>query len=71
MTGDFTRNPTSPTVPHEKLRGLIEDSGGPQAVDFLDATRLATALIGDSIATNLFVLGYAWQQGLVPVRRRA
>ena len=23
--------------------------------------------MGDAIATNLFMLGYAWQQGLVPV----
>src|SRR6185295_16489663 len=34
---------------------------------FLDATRLATALMGDSIATNLFMLGYAYQKGLVPL----
>ena len=32
-------------------------------------TRLATALMGDSIATNLFMLGYAWQKGLVPLGR--
>jgi indolepyruvate ferredoxin oxidoreductase len=25
--------------------------------------RLATALLGDAIAANLFMLGYAWQQG--------
>jgi indolepyruvate ferredoxin oxidoreductase len=33
----------------------------------VDATQLATALLGDAIATNLFMLGYAWQQGLVPL----
>ncbi len=63
VTGDFTRNPDY-HFPAEQLRRLIADTAGPDAVDFLDATRLATALIGDSIATNLFVLGYAWQQGL-------
>jgi indolepyruvate ferredoxin oxidoreductase len=31
------------------------------------ATRLATALLGDSIAGNLFLLGYALQLGQVPV----
>ncbi|MFA7431172.1 MAG: indolepyruvate ferredoxin oxidoreductase family protein, partial [Rhodospirillaceae bacterium] len=35
--------------------------------EFVDATRLATALMGDTIAANLFLLGYAWQKGLVPV----
>ena len=29
-----------------------------------------TALMGDAIATNLFMLGYAWQQGLVPLSLR-
>ena len=33
----------------------------------VDATQLATALMGDAIATNLFILGYAWQQALVPL----
>jgi indolepyruvate ferredoxin oxidoreductase len=70
VTGDFTRNPDY-HFPTERLRQLIEDTAGAQATDFLDATRLATALIGDSIATNLFVLGYAWQQGLVPVSEAA
>lgn len=33
----------------------------------LPATGLATALMGDSIATNMFILGYAWQKGLIPL----
>jgi len=40
-------------------------SGG--HADFLPATRLATALLGDAVGTNLFLLGYAFQKGLVPV----
>jgi indolepyruvate ferredoxin oxidoreductase len=36
-------------------------------VEFVDATSLAAALIGDVIATNLFMLGYALQKGLVPL----
>ena len=38
---------------------------------FLDATRLATGLMGDSIATNLFMVGYAYQRGLIPVSEAA
>jgi indolepyruvate ferredoxin oxidoreductase len=41
------------------------------SADFIDATRLATALMGDSIASNLFMLGYAWQKGLVPLSEAA
>jgi indolepyruvate ferredoxin oxidoreductase len=44
---------------------------GGRAPRLLDATQLATALLGDAIATNLFMLGYAWQLGLVPVSHTA
>ena len=33
------------------------------------ATDLAAALMGDSIANNIFVLGYTWQKGLIPIAR--
>jgi indolepyruvate ferredoxin oxidoreductase len=66
MTGDFTRNPDLP-FPAAELKELIEQAAGPGCADFVEATRLATALLGDSIATNLFMLGYAWQKGLIPV----
>ncbi len=45
----------------------ITQALGGQAPLQVDATQLATALLGDAIATNLFMLGYAWQQGLVPI----
>ena len=37
----------------------------------IDATDIATKLMGDSIAANLFTLGFAWQKGLVPLSRAA
>jgi indolepyruvate ferredoxin oxidoreductase len=40
---------------------------GPGEAEFLDATKLATGLMGDSIATNLFMVGYAYQRALLPV----
>jgi indolepyruvate ferredoxin oxidoreductase len=40
---------------------------GSAAVEFVDGTRLTTALLGQSIQTNLFLLGYAFQKGLVPL----
>ncbi|MBT6275809.1 MAG: indolepyruvate ferredoxin oxidoreductase family protein [Chromatiales bacterium] len=39
--------------------------------DFVDATNLATTLLGDSIASNLFMVGYAFQKGLIPLRRES
>ncbi|MGF1592703.1 MAG: indolepyruvate ferredoxin oxidoreductase family protein [Kiloniellaceae bacterium] len=70
MTGDFTRNPDL-AFPGAEMERLVAEAAGPGQADFLDATRLATALLGDSIATNLFMLGYAWQKGLVPLGAEA
>ena len=49
----------------------IRDAVGADAVDFIDATRLALGLMGDSIATNLFMVGYAYQRGLLPISATA
>ncbi len=51
--------------------GRIREALGDKAFDVIDATALASALVGDSIATNLFMLGYAYQKGLVPVSQEA
>ena len=34
---------------------------------FVDATRLATALLGNSIGANIFMVGYAYQLGALPL----
>ncbi|MDH3317297.1 MAG: indolepyruvate ferredoxin oxidoreductase family protein [Gammaproteobacteria bacterium] len=65
MTGDFTRN-ADLAFPSELLLNAIKLAVVDNA-DFIEATRVATALMGDAIATNLFMLGYAFQKGLVPV----
>jgi indolepyruvate ferredoxin oxidoreductase len=39
----------------------------PGGLHALDASSLATALFGDAIAANLFMLGYAMQAGRIPV----
>ncbi|MEM7252042.1 MAG: indolepyruvate ferredoxin oxidoreductase family protein [Pseudomonadota bacterium] len=45
----------------------ITDATGVDRASFVDATRLATALLGDSIASNLFMVGFAYQSGLIPL----
>jgi indolepyruvate ferredoxin oxidoreductase len=50
-----------------RLRKAILDAlDGGTAFD-VQATQLATELTGDSIGTNVFMLGYAAQQGLLPL----
>ncbi|HSS63394.1 MAG TPA: indolepyruvate ferredoxin oxidoreductase family protein [Gammaproteobacteria bacterium] len=66
MTGDFTRNPDL-AFPGDSLRFAIQSAVDGGDVDFVEATRLASALMGDAIATNLLMLGYAYQKGLVPL----
>jgi indolepyruvate ferredoxin oxidoreductase len=70
ITGDFTCNPDL-AFPGGELSGRVAAAVGQGGAEFVDATGLATGLLGDSIASNLFMLGYAYQQGLVPVSAAA
>ena len=70
ITGDFVRNPDY-ALPFGAMQAQIVDAVGEDAADFFDATRLASLLLGHSIGTNMFLLGYAWQKGLVPVSQTA
>jgi indolepyruvate ferredoxin oxidoreductase len=66
MPGTFTTHPDMQFPATDIIAGIKLALGGRDPV-VLDATQLATALMGDAIATNLFMLGYAWQKGWVPV----
>ena len=66
MPGTFTRN-ADMQFPAKEIIEAVKLALGGKSPDLVDATDLAVALMGDSIASNLFMLGYAWQQGKVPV----
>jgi indolepyruvate ferredoxin oxidoreductase len=51
----------------EAMQHTVSAATGRAATDFVDATSLTTALLGDAIATTLFMLGYAFQKGLLPL----
>jgi indolepyruvate ferredoxin oxidoreductase len=70
ITGAFTRDPDL-AFPGRALAQQIAAATGEDKAEFIDATRLATALLGDAIATNLFLTGYAYQKGLLPVSAAA
>ncbi|MBL8511509.1 MAG: indolepyruvate ferredoxin oxidoreductase family protein, partial [Betaproteobacteria bacterium] len=69
-TGDFTKQ-ADLQLPvnemHAVLQEAMGDIDGKSAVDFVDASELATALMGDALFTNPFIMGYAWQKGLIPL----
>ncbi|CAN5821621.1 indolepyruvate ferredoxin oxidoreductase family protein [soil metagenome] len=70
ITGEFTRHPDL-AFPAHTLKLSVEAAAGAGACDFIEATEIATALLGDSIATNMFMLGYAYQRGLIPLGHEA
>jgi indolepyruvate ferredoxin oxidoreductase len=69
-TADFTRN-ADWSFPLSRMEQTIVDAVGEAQSSFVDATRLATGLLGDAITANLFMLGYAWQLGMIPLSARA
>jgi indolepyruvate ferredoxin oxidoreductase len=65
-TGDFVLD-TDTRLPAGRLKRNVIEAAGADNVDLVNATALATALLGDAIATNLFMLGYAFQRGKIPL----
>ena len=66
MPGAFTMKPDL-AFPAKKIVDAVTYALDGEQPDVVDATDLATKLLGDSIASNLFMLGYAWQKGWVPL----
>ena len=65
-TADFVRNPDW-RLPGAALLDEIREAAGDGSIAALEAGRISTALMGDSIATNMFMVGYAWQKGWIPL----
>ncbi len=66
-TAEFVSNPDW-QFGGGNLAQQVRDAVGAEAdCSFVDANGLATALMGDAIYTNPFMLGYAWQRGWVPL----
>ena len=70
ITGEFVRNPDR-AFPAGAMEQSIIDAVGPDATTLIDASRLAARLMGHAIATNIFMLGYAFQRGLIPLSSEA
>jgi len=70
LPGDFTRNAEF-SLPTERLKRAITGHAGRERSYFVDASRLATALLGNSLGSNMFMLGYAYQLGALPLSDEA
>ena len=70
MPPRFIREPDM-EYPSNRLLAELRRHSRPDGLATLDATRLASALLGDSIAANVFMLGFAFQMGLIPLSSQA
>ncbi|HEX7082105.1 MAG TPA: indolepyruvate ferredoxin oxidoreductase family protein [Gammaproteobacteria bacterium] len=66
MPPEFVRDPDF-RVDDQRLLHALGQRCRPGDLATLDATRLAVALLGDSVAANVFLLGFAFQRGKLPV----
>jgi indolepyruvate ferredoxin oxidoreductase len=69
-TADFVYHRDA-QFPGDAMKQLIVAEVGEGKVDFIQASEIANNLLGDSLATNFFMLGYAFQKGYIPVSSEA
>jgi len=69
-TASFVQNPD---IDFElgAMRTTLLDAIGERNLEIIDATGIAATLMGDSIATNPFMLGFAFQKGAIPLSLEA
>ncbi|MGR7995293.1 indolepyruvate ferredoxin oxidoreductase family protein [Xanthobacter sp. ZOL 2024] len=70
LPGDFTRNADF-SLPTARIKRTITEAAGAANTHFIEASRLATALFGNALAQNIFMVGYAYQFGALPVSAAA
>ncbi|NGO52852.1 indolepyruvate ferredoxin oxidoreductase family protein [Mesorhizobium camelthorni] len=70
MPGDFARSADF-SLPVERLKKAIREAAGEHKAHFFDATRTASALFGNSLGANMFMLGFAYQHGGLPLSAEA
>ncbi|MCB1692644.1 MAG: indolepyruvate ferredoxin oxidoreductase family protein [Pseudomonadales bacterium] len=70
MTAEFTRDPDA-RFPAKSMHDIIVECVGEDKTRFVDANEIVEELLGDTMPANLFLAGYAYQQGLIPISGEA
>lgn len=70
LPGDFTHNADF-SLPTERLKREIAKAADHDHTHFVEATKLSTALFGSSLGQNIFLVGYAYQLGSLPISEEA
>ena len=67
MTGDFTRNPKL-QLNSNNMKLSLKSNFDNKSTWFINSTEVAKSNLGNTIYSNLILLGYAFQAGLIPLR---
>ncbi|MFM0472838.1 indolepyruvate ferredoxin oxidoreductase family protein [Paraburkholderia strydomiana] len=58
-------------LPEAELKSHVESVCGDDFVDWVDAQDIARRHLGDTVFSNAIMLGFVWQQGLIPLARES
>ena len=70
MTGEFTRDKNF-FLPFDKMKENLINILGKNNIDFIPSNTIANKILGDSILSNMFIVGKAYQSGLIPIKAKA
>ena len=69
-TGDIVQRRDADLKVADRVNA-ISNTAGVDAPNSIDANQLAESAFGDTVFSNMIMLGYAWQLGLVPITEKA
>ncbi|MGI9355803.1 MAG: indolepyruvate ferredoxin oxidoreductase family protein [Rhizobiaceae bacterium] len=70
LSGEFTHN-VDFSFPTQRIIKTMQTLAGEDKTAVVEAERYGRELMGDAIAANMFMLGFAWQNGGLPIIEEA
>ncbi|MEE9314973.1 MAG: indolepyruvate ferredoxin oxidoreductase family protein [Rhizobiaceae bacterium] len=70
LSGEFTHN-VDFSFPTLRIIKALQKAAGQGATTTIDAQKMAISLLGDAIGANMFMVGFSWQNGGLPISREA
>ncbi|MDC0167932.1 indolepyruvate ferredoxin oxidoreductase family protein [bacterium] len=70
MTGEFTRDKNF-YLPFDEMKENLKRIIGENNTNFIPSNTIASKILGDSILSNMFIVGNAYQSGLLPIKAKA
>ena len=69
-SGQFVKNRNADIHMQQRIE-LLQEAVGPDKLETVQANTLMERIMGNTVYANVFLLGYAWQRGLIPVTLEA